>query len=86
MRPGSRDWTRQVLDFYVAEVTAATPWFSLCPGWGWAWLGPQLIPWGPFVLGEGSLCWFEEPGTRWGSMADVRPAGDILLAQGLSGQ
>lgn len=50
MRPGFRDWTRQVLEFCMAEVTAATEWFSLCRGQGWAWLGPQLNPWGPLYL------------------------------------
>lgn len=45
MRLGFGDWTRQVLEFCMAEVTAATEWFSL-----WAWLGPQPNPWGPLYL------------------------------------
>lgn len=70
----------------MTKVTTATEWLSLCLGWGWAWLGSQLIPWGLLVLGKGSICWSEEPGTRWGAMAGVRPGGDLLLTQGLSTQ
>lgn len=50
----------------MTKVTTATEWLSLCLGWGWAWLGSQLIPWGLLVLGKGSICGSEEPGTRWG--------------------
>lgn len=64
MRPGFGDWTRQVLEFCMAEVTAATEWFSLCRGRGWAWLGTTADSVGPLVLGEESIYWSKEPGTR----------------------
>lgn len=82
MRPGSRDWTRQVLVFCVTEVPTAT---ESLPRAGLGLAETTADSKGHPCTWRG-ICWSKEPGARWGAVADARPAGDILLAEGLSVQ